>query len=328
MNNIDTNLLDLLNELLDTKTSYDGKGNQSFYCPLCETMHYKEKLVVMLDKDSERFTQWNCWVCNKGKGKSIVGLFKLLQASADQFNRLKNILKNNKNTDINKLFNNATINKDNINISLPIEYYPLWINKKTPQFRAALNYIKNVRHLNNYDILKYQIGYCEDGEYRNKIIIPSFDFNGKLNYFVSRNFYTKGYKNPNFSKDIIFNELLINWNQPIILVEGVFDAMTIKKNVIPLLGIHIQKSLMKKILKYKPKVYICLDNDAESHSLNYVTKFRSEGINSVIVKLPYNKDPSELGYTEMIKYIYKSSKKNYNSDINIFKDKLFSKFGG
>ena len=64
------------------------------------------------------------------------------------------------------------------------------------------------------DILKYQIGYCEKGRYANKIIIPTFNADGVLDYFVARSFekepYVK-YRNPSVSRNIIPNEHLINW---------------------------------------------------------------------------------------------------------------------
>ena len=101
---------------------------------------------------------------------------------------------------------------------------------------APLNYLRK-RGINSADILKWKIGYCEDGEYRNRIIIPSFNRDGNCNYFVARA-WTKDwlkYKNPPASKNVVFNELMINWDEPIVLVEGIFDAI-IADNSIPLLG--------------------------------------------------------------------------------------------
>ena len=93
------------------------------------------------------------------------------------------------------------------------------------------------------DIVKYNIGYCEGGEYSNRIIIPSYDSEGVLNYFVSRAIYDgpMKYKNPKVSKDVIGFDLFINWKEPIVLCEGVFDAITIRRNAIPLFGKTIQK---------------------------------------------------------------------------------------
>ena len=55
------------------------------------------------------------------------------------------------------------------------------------------------------------------------------------------------YKNPPMSKDTVGFELFINWNEPIVLCEGVFDAIAIRNNAIPLLGKFLSKTLLKKI---------------------------------------------------------------------------------
>ena len=107
------------------------------------------------------------------------------------------------------------------------------------------------------DILKHNIGYCDEGKYSNRIIIPSYDSNGGLNFFVGRDFYKSKlkYLNSFTSKDVIGFDLFINWDEPIILCEGVFDAMSFKRNAIPLFGKTMPKRLHKKILQKKVKKY-------------------------------------------------------------------------
>ena len=65
------------------------------------------------------------------------------------------------------------------------------------------------------------------------IIIPTYDADGRLNYFTARSFekepYVK-YRIPPASRDVVPNEHLINWNVPVILCEGLFDAIAIKRN--------------------------------------------------------------------------------------------------
>ena len=51
-----------------------------------------------------------------------------------------------------------------------------------PTYGTLANFITK------YNILKYQIGYCESGQYSNKIIIPNYTAEGKLNYFIARSF--------------------------------------------------------------------------------------------------------------------------------------------
>ena len=96
--------------------------------------------------------------------------------------------------------------------------------------RHALAFLKK-RNITESDIIKYNIGYCSTGKYRNRIVIPTYSKDGTLNYFTARSFEpdsTYKYMNPETSRDVIANEHLINWNIPIILCEGLFDAMAIK----------------------------------------------------------------------------------------------------
>ena len=138
------------------------------------------------------------------------------------------------------------------------------------------------------------------------VIIPSYDNNGKLNYFTARSFeknpYIK-YRNPDASRDIIPFELFINWDLPIILCEGPFDAMAIKRNAIPLFGKNIQPSLMKRLVESKvEKVYIALDNDAMSQALKFCEQLLNVGKEVYFVELQ-GKDPSELGFKDFTKLI-------------------------
>ena len=86
--------------------------------------------------------------------------------------------------------------------------------------------------------------------YNIRIIIPSYDSDGILNYFIGRHFYGGKfkYRNPSISKDVVGFELFINWDEPIILCEGVFDAMAFKRNAIPLFGKNVMKLSIKNLL--------------------------------------------------------------------------------
>ena len=134
-----------------------------------------------------------------------------------------------------------------------------------------------------------------------------------LNYFIGRDFYKGGmkYKNPPISKDIIGFDLYTNWNEPIILCEGVFDAIAIRRNAIPLFGKTILPKLYKKIIEKQVKhIIISLDDDAFKDSLKMINQFRDEGIRVSFVKLK-GKDPSELGYLKMTDKINTSKKVDF-----------------
>ena len=189
-------------------------------------------------------------------------------------------------------------------LELPKEF-KTFLNNKDLIARHALAYLKK-RNITTSDILKYNIGYCDSGQYSKMIVIPSYDNNGKLNYFTARSFekdpYTK-YRNPKTSRDIIPFELFTNWDLPIILCEGPFDAMAIKRNAIPLFGKNIQSSLMKKLVESKvQKIYIALDNDAVKQALKFCEQLLDVGKEIYLVELQ-GKDPSEMGFEHFTKLI-------------------------
>ena len=183
------------------------------------------------------------------------------------------------------------------------------ISKTNLLARHALSYLKK-RGLSVQDILSYEIGYCEKGRFANKIIIPTYNLDGELEYFIARSFLPNSkrkYDAPISDKNIIGFESRINWNLPIVLCEGAFDAIAIKRNAIPLFGKNISKKLMKKIVTSTvEKIYIALDNDALKKSLKFAEKFINEGKEVHLVELE-GKDPSEMGFAHFTNLIQSST---------------------
>jgi len=296
-------LLQLLESVLGKSKSTSG-NNVAFFSPF--TSHYKPKLEIDINTDNNGQNPWHCWISDK-KGRSIYTLFKQLKLSQDKFDKLGKIIERSKYRD-----NSSNTNQIEEVIQLPEDYKPLWIKRNTPDYKNAIYYLKK-RGISIFDIIRYRIGYAESGQYSGKIIIPSYDAIGQLNYFVSRAFYENDpykHKNPKISKDIIGFEMLINWNEPIILCEGAFDAITIKRNAIPLFGKQINPKLRIKIIEEGIKqIYICLDQDAIQNAKQISKTFMDEGIEVHLVKLD-KEDPNELGYkniTEKIQDTYKFS---------------------
>jgi DNA primase len=288
-------LLQLLESVLGKGKPTSG-GNISFFSPF--QSHYKPKLEIRSTPDEHGNYTWHCWISDK-KGKSIQTLFKQLNLPKERFEQLNRIIESAKyRVDPKETKTNQTI-------QLPAEYAPLWIKKSTPDYRNAIHYLTQ-RGITVFDILKYRIGYCETGEYSGKIIIPSYDRDGQLNYFVSRAFYKadkQKHKNPKISKDIIGFEMTINWSQPIILCEGSFDAIAVKRNAIPLFGKIIQPALQKKIIEERVRnIYICLDADALKNALTIAERFMAEGLNVYFVELQ-DQDASELGFEKITEII-------------------------
>ena len=170
------------------------------------------------------------------------------------------------------------------------------------------------RGITDSDILKYNIGYCDEGLYSNRIIVPSYDEDGNLNFFVGRDFYNSKmkYRNTPTTKNVIGFELFINWDEPIILCEGVFDAMAFKRNAIPLFGKTIMSNLQKKIIDNRVQtIYLALDNDAIKDAIKISDNFINNGIEVKMMKFK-EKDPSEIGFKNLLDLIDKTDKTKFS----------------
>jgi DNA primase len=292
-------IIALLNRVLN-QTPWLRKGGVQavYYCPLCH--HRKKKLEINLDTG-----EWHCWVCNAA-GLSVKSLFKNLKINGSYYTELFEIYgKSN--------YKHKSFAADEIRLSLPSEFSPMSekTHKESFEFSNALSYLSG-RGISTEDILRYNIGYCEQGDYHHRIVIPSYDSTGQINFFSSRAYYdttTIKYKNPPWSKNIVGFELFVNWNEPITLVEGAFDAIAIRRNAIPLFGTTLPDALMSAIIENKvQRINIVLDNDAIKKAVEIYTDIELLNVQKIhvhLIKLK-DKDPSVLGYEKVNELISKS----------------------
>tara|TARA_B110000858_G_scaffold128754_1_gene146429 strand:- start:6584 stop:7507 length:924 start_codon:yes stop_codon:yes gene_type:complete len=289
---------DLLKQLLETilgrSKSARGGDEAVFSCPSCN--HHKKKLTFNLI--SQKF---QCWVCNY-KGHRAFQLLKKSNAPGTAFGALK---------EIDKKYNFKSKVKQKVDINtlqLPKEVTPI-ISSSAVLSRHALHYLDQ-RGITPQDVVKYDLHYCEQGPLRNMIIIPSYDKDGFLNYYVGRSFDKNAYikhKLASSTKDIIGFEMYINWDLPVILCEGAFDAMAIKRNAIPLFGKKLSTSLMTKIIKSNvEKIYLALDEDALKDAFNHAETFMSYGKRVYLIEMG-GKDPSELGFKTFTKLLHNAT---------------------
>jgi DNA primase len=234
-----------------------------FQCPYCD--HHKRKLSINIDKNL-----FKCWRCDT-RGRDV---FRVIRKFGNH---------NHKSTwlgftaEINYLeledFLNPKEDEKQI-VEMPKEFISL-ANKKAPlTSNTARNYLSN-RGLTKQDIIWWKMGYCSSGDYEGRVVIPSFDEDGDMNYFVSRSYDRKfypRYKNPPVGRNIIFNDLFVDWTSNIVLVEGVFDAVVAGRNAIPLLGSTVagNSKLLEKIVKKDAAVYIAMDPDAKKKELEII----------------------------------------------------------
>ena len=292
-------IVNLLNRVLNSTGRKLKKQNEYMYwSPFVS--HHKPKLQINIQTQ-----KWHCWVSNVG-GRTLFQLLKKVGASHQHYDELRELVDT-------KTYVNTRTQETKVSLSLPPEFKPLWNGNDGIVKRHALSYLYK-REITDSDILKYNIGYCDEGIYSNRIIIPSYDSDGQLNFFVGRDFFNSKmkYRNCTTTKDIIGFDLFINWDEPIILCEGVFDAMAFKRNAIPLFGKTVMNKLQKKIIESNvKKIYLALDNDALEDAIKISDNFINNGIDVRMIKFK-EKDPSEIGFKDLLYLINRTTKTKFS----------------
>ena len=285
--------------LKDFLGNYNRTGQEHlFSCPECN--HHKKKLSINIDKDV-----FKCWICDYS-GNSI---YRLVRKYASYEKRSKwseltgqlNLL--DFESVLDSIFPTSQPEQEII-VDLPDEFVSLANRNKSIEAKIATNYLSK-RNITDKDILFWKIGYCPSGEYAGRVIVPSFNESGDCNYFIGRTYRGewRKYMNPPTSKSkIIFNELYIDWNEDLVLTEGVFDAIIAGKNSVPILGSSLreQSKLFKSIITNSTPVYIALDSDAEkkaSFLIQNLIKYDAEVYNVNVA--PYN-DVGEMPKKEFL----------------------------
>ena len=308
---VDNQLLNVVERVLGNSYKLRN-GEYQFFCHECN--HHKRKLQINFDKNSSNFGKAHCWVCNLS-AHTIPQLLRKLGAPKTLIKEALQLVDEYVSYENDKT---ETIH----NVSLPDEYKPLWIPTDDPVYKNAMYYLKK-RRITSREIIRYSIGYCDRGAYSNRIIIPSYDEDGKLNYFIARDIYPNSrfkYKNPPMSKDVICFELFLNYDLPLIFVEGVFDAIAVRKNAIPLLGKFPSKSLVKKLVEKKvKKIYVALDDDAKQDAIKLSKFLMDSGIETYLLEMK-EKDPSEMGFQEFWDLVDVTTKTKFS---DIIKGKLY-----
>ena len=280
-------LVELLEDVLgDHGLHYPNRGQISFNCPVCDDDRNKHNLEVNYVDNV-----YKCWSCGDSDGTHgpLGKLFDKYgnkkQKKLYQVLKPETVVKREKPKKQLKLPEGFTLFKD----SSPV--YPVR--------KAAINYLHN-RGITDLMIEKYQIGFCDKGDHAGRIVIPSYDSNGELNYYIARSWNPMSrakYKNPEAEKDkIIFWENLIDWNKDIYLVEGAFDGLFVE-NSIPMLGKHMSELLFNTIYKKaKGDVIICLDADAWQNAVKLYHELHGGELwgRIKLIKLPDDKDIADL----------------------------------
>ena len=280
-------LLEILHDILgDEKLHYESKGQISFDCPICDEDRHKGNLEVNYFEHV-----YKCWSCGDENG-THGPLGKLIDKWGNKKQKkIYNLLQPEEHKPKEK-------RKDRLRLP---EGFTLFKDSSLvyPVRRQAYNYLKQ-RGITDEMIEKYGMGFCDKGKFTGRVIIPSYDSEGELTYFIARSWnpHTKAkYMNPEAEKDIIiFNESLIDWNKDIFLCEGVFDALFLP-NSIAMLGKHMSELLLNTLYdKAKGNIIIALDGDAFQDGVRLYEELNGGTLYGKIkvLKLPEDKDVCDL----------------------------------
>jgi hypothetical protein len=275
MSNLRGRLSFLKKALGSCDRSTDGL-NFAFKCPNCgKAGTEKRKLIVKLDTGN-----YHCWVCDL-KGRSPVSLVRkyrpsLVEECVGIFGGKLRLVREGESTP-----------EPEFKVELPAGYIPLTevaaCRCIDPDAIAVLKYACS-RELSERDLWYYKLGTCLQGRYRRRLIVPSFDDEGELNYLVARTIDSGSqmkYLNSKVpKKSVVFNELNIDWKKELTLVEGPFDLMKCNDNASCILGCSLQKDheIFQKIVKNQTPILLALDPDAERKSHKFAKLLSEFGV--------------------------------------------------
>jgi len=273
----------------------EDTGQISFDCPACsEDKGMPEgdgKGNLEVNYQRGMFRCWSCHDVNHMHGPVI----RLLKRYATPKNLRDYLLIK---PDADEILQK---DKKEIVVELPDGYKKLSkCTEKDYKSDLAKKYLYE-RGITDEIIKEFDIGYTITGKYHHRIIIPSYDSDGNLNYFIARWFSKQKtklkYINPEAEKsEIIFNEGKINFDATIYLVEGATDHI-VTPNSIPLLGKYISPMLLD-ILHDNAMAFIVvvLDDDAWEDGLNLYRQLNFGDLRGriKIVRCPDGYDPSKI----------------------------------
>jgi len=281
-------LLELIEDVLgEPKKTYETRNQYGYDCPNCmdikgmENGDNKGNLEINLNK-----FVYHCWSCDISG--PLGRIFDDYGTKAQK--KVYNLIKPEelKQEDIKRP-----------KLRLPEGFTTF--QDSNPRFiphMEAYRYLQS-RGITDEMIERFKIGYTVSGDFAYRIIVPSFNKEGVLNYFTARSWIPKKmkYKNPTAEKDqIIFNESLIDWDKDIYLCEGVFDSFFLTNSMV-MLGKKMSKLLFETLYtKANGQVIICCDGDAFQDGLRVYHELNGGRLyNKIkIVKLPVDKDVCDL----------------------------------
>jgi len=289
-----------LESFLNVNLSKDGV-NASIWCPFCKHPNKKKlKLVIHLEKNL-----YHCWICSK-KGSNISYVISKLNSSKVDSSSIyfqKSLRKKS-------LFEDEEDIEEIELVETPRGFKLLAnaFGSINPDVRDVFKYALK-RGVSKHKIWFLRLGYSLDQEFRRSLILPSLDANGEINFYTSRKIDEPGnspfkYKNADVKKkNIIFNEINIDWNRPLTIVEGPLDLLKTNDNSTCLLGSSLtpDMKLFLKIVENKTEVNLALDSDVYYKSMQIAEVLYSYDVNVNILDTRSADDVGDMTHSQFMK---------------------------
>ena len=242
-----------------TRLMNDGV-NAHVKCPACGSGD-KKKFVIRLDNDL-----CHCFVC----GLKARNLAPILKKYFPKYHR--EYCEKFLGSDL--VSSPDDVEKD-LEIRLPDDFALFVdpaINLGDPDIRDVLTYLKQ-RGMTKRDMWYFKFGVSIYNGFRRRVIFPSYDAEGNLNFYTGRDI--DGDRFPKYlnasvdKKQMVFNELFIDWTEELTLVEGPFDLVKCNDNATCLLGSFLARDslLFQKIIEHKTPILLALDPDAKTKTI-------------------------------------------------------------
>lgn len=247
---------------------YDKSCTQyQFNCPYCADekggIDNKYNLEV-----SFSLGKYHCWSCGSAGPISKLIRSRGGKSLADEYFAVITDIKENKYYNLDMFKDNGDIFEEKY-LRLPKTFKKIDLSSCSD--RELKRYLEK-RRITQDIIDFYNIGSTtwdeEDWTWRNRIIFPSYNAAGDLNYYIGRTYRSKDkrnkYKNCDADKNrIVLHEDKIQWDSDIYLVEGAIDCIYYP-NSISLMGKTLNRDteLYSKIKeRANANIIICLDGD-------------------------------------------------------------------
>ncbi len=275
--------------------SLDVRGaNIAVECPSCGKGG-KRKLSIHLESG-----QCHCWVCGlRSKRVSSIISRHISRDVAAEYRRVCE-----GGTDLRDDEDPET--KEPEKLTLPDDFQPIFSRSSAsdPDARQAVRYLMR-RGLSVDDIVRFRMGISP--QVRRRVIIPSFDAEGALNYYTARAIdpdITLRYTNCQVKKtDIVFNEVNIDWSRELVVVEGPFDLINCPDNATCILGSSLGTNhlLFHRVAANRTPIVLALDADMREKTQRIAELLHSYDCRVRILDVSrLGKDVGELPYADVV----------------------------